>query len=67
MQVMPVTRAAMKRWLMRKATQPVPAAVAPPTVVVNVQLPDMVGDLLRQIGDGRGGIRTSDRITQLPG
>ncbi len=62
-----ITVAQLRRKLLKLATSVPAAEPVAPNVTVNVVLPDMVGDLLKQIGDGRGGIRTSDRTTQVPG
>lgn len=55
----------LRKKLLKLAMTPVPAEPAP--IVVNITMPDIVGELVSRIGDGHGGVRTTTRSSQVPG
>lgn len=55
----------LRKKLLKLATTPVPAEPQP--IVVNITMPDIVGDLMERIGDGHGGIRTTPQRGVAPG
>lgn len=67
LRLMAHTLADLRRKLLKLATATPEAAPETPPIVVNITMPDLVGDLLARVGDGKGGIRTSDRVSQVPG
>ena len=57
----------LKRKLLKLAIAPVPEEPAAPPIIVNITMPDVVGELMSRIGDGKGGIRTTTQTSQVPG